>query len=210
LTDDPHSLGEPPPSSARAPWEIQEIAAGALVLVVGVVAVSGVVAGILGGTAANEGSSEVQTAAQTLLQATQWAGAFTAFLLVCALGLTWWQVQGWSDTLDDSGTEDPNEDKSPTDTDSDEAIRHIVRSKALTRWAGLVLLICSLAAVGTLVGVVLQTSPPESSLKWQEWLSTGGAALATLILAGVGAVAVIRVRALGDLALHSQANIATR
>ena len=207
MTDDPHSLVEAPPASARAPWEIQEIAAGALVLVVGVVAVSGVAAGILGGTGATEGSSGVQTAAQTLLQATQWAGAFTAFLLVCALGLTWWQVQGWSDALDDIGNEDRNEDNSPTG--ADEARRHIVRNRALTRWAVLGLVICSLAAVGMLVGVVLQTSPPESSLKWQEWLSTGGAALATLILAGVGVLAVIRVWRLGDLALYSPGSIPT-
>lgn len=207
MTDDPLDMGDPAPPSTRTPWEIQEVAAGALVLVVGVVAVSGVVAGILGGTGANEGSSSVQTAAQTLLQATQWAGAFTAFLPVCALGLTWWQVQGWSDTLDDIGHEDPTEDDAPTDRD--EALSHIVRNRVLTKWAGLSLLICALAAVGTLVGVVLQTSPPESSLKWQEWLSTGGAALATLILAGVGVFAVMRISKLGDLALQPQEGIAT-
>jgi len=39
--------------------------------------------------------------AQTVLEATQWASILFALLPLAALGAVWWQVQGWTDVIND-------------------------------------------------------------------------------------------------------------
>src|SRR5579862_7254450 len=84
----------------RTSWEIQELAALALLSAVAIVIVFGVATGVVGDTGLNQTGAP---AAEVLLDATRWAGIDVAFLVVAAIGLMWWQVDGWAEALDDEG-----------------------------------------------------------------------------------------------------------
>jgi hypothetical protein len=172
----------------RTPWEIQELAAVAFLSAIAIVTIAGVASGVVGDTGLNQTGAPV---AEVLLDATRWAGVDVAFLVVAALGLIWWQVDGWSEALDDDGEDDPDDPDDPgVERVIEEAVRHIGRNRALFTWAGVLLLVISMAAVGLMVGVVLEQSPPSPSMNWQQWLSAGGNLLSTLILTGFGVYAV--------------------
>ena len=89
------------PARERTPWEIQEVVAVTLLAGIAVVGVTGVAAGTIG---IPGGSNQIfsQPASQALIESTQWAaGLLNAFVLLCATALAWWQVDGWTDALDD-------------------------------------------------------------------------------------------------------------
>jgi hypothetical protein len=184
----------------RTPWEIQEWAALALLSAIAIVVIAGVSSGVVGDTGLNQTSASIS---EVLLDATRWAGFDVAFLVLAALGLIWWQVDGWAEALDDDGVD--NDPDHPDDPDEErvfeEAVRHIGRNRALATWAGVLLLLTSMAAVGLMVGVVTEPSPPSPSMDWQQWLSAGGNLLSTLILAGFGMYAVARIWGLSRTAL---------
>jgi hypothetical protein len=191
------TLDELPSPRRTTPWEIEEIAAAALLLVVAVLAVAGVAAGIVANT--ESGPFGRVAVSDALLQSTLWAGVLIAFLVVSALALVWWQVDGWTDALEDLGHDragaGPAEEADESD-ESDEAVAHIRRSRALGTWGAVSLLVIAVAAVGGSVGVVLQQTAIPPSLDWQEVISSSGSALATVILAGVGIYGVFRIRVL--------------
>jgi hypothetical protein len=191
--------GSPRP---RMGWEIQEVVATALLIAVAVIAVSAVAAGI----ASNAGGASPQPTrdaiAQTLLLSTLWAGITTTFLLIASLGLVWWQVDGWSEALEDAGIDDEG-DPGATD-EAEEARCHLRRNRRLAKWVGVSVVITSLAALGTLGALGLQDEPLPASARLQQWFSNGGGVIATLVLAAAGMVAVIRVLKLSDGALASQ------
>ncbi len=127
---------ELPSPDRNTPWEIQEIAAAALLLVVAVVAVTGVAAGIVASTETDLGSFGRDAVSEVLLQSTLWAGVLIAFLVVSALGLVWWQVDGWTDALedlDDDRTDDDRDGSGPAVEahETDEAVAHIRRNRSL-------------------------------------------------------------------------------
>lgn len=189
----PDELPSPGP---KTPWEIQEIAAAVLLFVVAVVAITGVAAGIVADIGPGPGPVGREAVSEVLLQSTLWAGVLIAFLVVSALGLVWWQVDGWTDALEDLGDDD-HDGSSPTE-EADEAVAHILRNQALATWGAVSLVVIAMAAVGALVGVVLLQTTIPSSLDWQEVISNSGSALATVILAGVGVYGALHIRTLGD------------
>jgi hypothetical protein len=181
----------PRSSRPRADWEIQEVVATALLIAVALVAVGAVAAGI---DANAEGSFQParDAVAQALLQSTLWAGVTTMFLLVSALGLVWWQVDGWSEALEETGADD-----------AEEARLHLRRNRLLATWAGVSLAVTSLAAIGTLVAIGLEDEPVSVSMRLEQWFSYGGGVIAALVLAAAGIFAVTRVLRLCDGALPS-------
>jgi hypothetical protein len=166
---------------ARTPWEIQEIVAVALLAGVAVVGVTSVAAGVIGFPGG--GGDYV-----ALIRATAWAGLLTAFVVLCAMALVWWQVEGWTDAFDDladNGTD--SGDSGSIALEVREARRHVRRNRRLAIWAGASLVIVAMASVALVIGYVLEQSPVEpSALPWDEILSAGGQSLATVILAGAG------------------------
>jgi hypothetical protein len=183
---------ELPSPGRKTPWEIQELAAAALLLVVSVVAVTGVAAGIVADTGPAPGPFGREAVSEVLLQSTLWAGVLIAFLVVSALGLAWWQVDGWSDALEDLNADD--RDTSGSTEEADEAVAHIRRNRALGTWGAVSLLVIARATVGGLVGVVLLQATIPSSLDWQQVISNSGSVLATVILAGLGVYGALHLR----------------
>jgi hypothetical protein len=199
--DEPGNPDEPP--NRKTSWEIQEIAAVALLLVVAVVAVTGVAAGIVASTETDLGSFGREAVSEVLLQSTLWAGVLIAFLVVSALGLVWWQVDGWTDALEDLGddrTDDDRDGSGPAEEadEADEAVAHIRRNRAIGTWGAVSLLVIAMGAVGALVGAVVQQTTIPPSLDWQQVISSSGSALATVILVGVGVYGTLRIRTLCD------------
>jgi hypothetical protein len=190
------TLDELPSPRRKTSWEIQEIATVALLLVVAVGAVSGVAGGIVATDGTGSGPFGREAISEALLQSTLWAGVLIAFLVISALGLVWWQVDGWTDALEDLGHDRAGAGPVEEADESDEAVAHIRRGRALGTWGAVSLLVIAMAAVGGLVGVVLQERTIPSSLDWQELISSAGSALATVILAGVGGYGVLRIREL--------------
>jgi len=153
---------DPGSRSTRLPWEIQEIVAVGLLAVIAILAVTGLASGI---AVTNTGigsfggqSLDDQHWANLLLYATRWNGAYTAFILLSATGLVWWQVDGWVDRLIDLEDVDVEDGTSDGD-DVVEAVKHLARNKGIATWIGVLLVVTSLAAIGSFVGVVLQYTP---------------------------------------------------
>jgi hypothetical protein len=178
-------------STIQASWEIQEIVAAALLLVIAVLAGAGMASAIIGGTSRVDGFANGESVTQVLFEATQWAGVFATFLILCALGLVWWQVDGWADVLEDLDEgEDRDRAAGGEESEADDAMRHIGRNRTLSTWAAVSLLVTSMAVVGAMVGLGLEASP----FPWQQWVSFGGQLVGALILAAVGFFAVGRIR----------------
>jgi hypothetical protein len=194
-------------SRPRTGWEIQEVVATALLIAVAVIAVSAVAAGIAS-NAGGEGPESTRDAiAQTLLQSTLWAGVTTMFLLIASLGLIWWQVDGWSEALEDAGTGGTGIDHEGgpgRSNEVEEARRHLGRNRLLAKWAGVSLVITSVGALGALVALGLEDEPFPGSVRLQQWFSNGGVVIATLVLGAAGVFAVIRVLKLCDGAFALQ------
>jgi hypothetical protein len=189
----------------RTPWEIQEWAALALLSAIAIVIIAGVASGVVGDTGLNQTSASIS---EVLLDATRWAGFDVAFLVLAALGLIWWQVDGWAEALDDDRVGGGDDDPGDPDDERvfEEAVRHIGRNRTLATWAGGLLLVTSMAAVGLMVGVVRELSPPSPSMNWQQWISAGGNLLSTLTLAALGGYAVAHIWGLCRTALTVDAD----
>jgi len=109
----------------------------------------------------------------------------------------WWRVDGWADALDDreeyeEGTDPGNGGGSVSDegSEADDAVRHIGRSRALSTWARVSLVVTTMIIVGAMVGLGLEASP----YPWVQWASFGGQLVGSLVLAGVGFFALGRIR----------------
>ena len=211
--DRPSTLANRLIATVRASWEIQEIVAAAFLLVIAVFALSGLAAGI-GSASQNVGYLNGEPVSQVLLESTQWAGAFASFLILCALGLVWWQVDGWAEALE--AVQEDEKDADPGDgggsasdeaSETDEAVRHIGRNRVLSTWAGVSLVVTTMSVVAAMVGLGLEEAPTP----WVQWASFGGQLVGGLILAAVGFFALVRIRRRCTAALTSalETNVAT-
>ncbi len=167
----------------RTSWELPELGAVGILIAIAVLAVAGLASGIVGSTTQSIGFPPHLLLAQVLFESTQWAGVSAAFLLLAATGLIWWQVQGWSEALEDDAADST-------------ARRHLRRGRALALWTGVSLVISSVATIGTLVGVLWE----EGATPLQQWISASGEVAAALILAAVGITALVAIRARCDAA----------
>jgi hypothetical protein len=113
----------------QASWELPEIAAAALLVVIALLAVAGMASGVIGAAGGINGFPSAEAVSTLLIQSTQWASVVAPFLVLSALGLVWWQVQGWAETLED--LDDP-----PGADGAAEGRRHIRRNRGLATWAG--------------------------------------------------------------------------
>ena len=102
-------------------------------------------------------------------------------MLLCTLALAWWQVEGWTEALDDLADEEPSdnaEGESFAD-EVDEAWHHIRRNRSLATWAGVSIVISAMAAIAALIGIVIEQTPVGlAALNWNTIAAFGGEALA--------------------------------
>ena len=194
--DRPSTMANRLLSTVRTSWEIQEIVAAAFLLVIAVLCLSGLAAGI-GSLAEDGGFLNREPVSQVLLESTQWASIFASFLILCALGLVWWQVDGWAEALEaaredgkDTDLGDDVGSASDETSEADEAVRHIGRNRTLATWAEISLVVTMMSVVAAMVGLGLEASP----FPWMQWASFGGQLVGSLILASIGFFAAVRIR----------------
>jgi hypothetical protein len=199
----------------RTFWELPEIVAGSILVAFSALAVGGIASGI---AAAASNSNEFpvgETAAQILAQATSWAGPFEAFMVLVALLVIWWQADRWSEVLEqyeeqyeEQTDEAPELNEAPETEEApeldeepeldelwEEAVKHLLRGRALTLWAaGLTSVIAAGAIVLTISEDIDQGS--GGGFVWPLRISTFGELVATLVLCAAGILGAIWVRRL--------------
>jgi hypothetical protein len=114
-------------ADARLTAEVPEVLAVALLGSLGLLVLSSVGAALVSAFIGPplEGSAP---AAQILNAATEWASPLAALLIFAALGATWWQLDGWSDVVDEFSADPP---ASPTEEELRLAVRYLRRGRAL-------------------------------------------------------------------------------
>jgi hypothetical protein len=191
----------------RTFWELPEIVAGSILFAFSALAVGGIASGI---AAAASNSNEFpvgESAAQILAQATSWAGPFEAFMVLVALLVIWLQADRWSavleqyDEQDEEQYEDETDEAPELDEEAEldelweEAVKHLLRGRALTLWAaGLTSVIAAGAIVLTISDDIDQGS--GGGFVWPLRISTFGELVATLVLSAAGILGAIWVRRL--------------
>ncbi|MGO9344207.1 MAG: hypothetical protein ACLP6E_17105 [Acidimicrobiales bacterium] len=164
-----------------AAWLI--VAAEVVAAVIATLSSPGVASGVFVGVPSVPGPS----IADTLARATEWATPLFPLLLLGALAAVWWQVQGWTDVIDDSDETDEGTLKT--------AFAHLLRAKALSNASLVVLGILIAAVVGGVVATFMDNIPQQSStVVWAGYLEVIGIGVATILVACAGIWAGLRFR----------------
>ena len=180
----------------RYRWELPEVLAGALLIAVAVLFVTGLVGGIVIAFGPGDGGVVPREA---ILLATAWA-TFAMLLLLGVLGLVSWQTSGWSEVVDSW----PEEGSDSSDTeDLDESLHHLRRAHALASWAGVMSAIVGLTSLARFatIGLNLTQNSPIGPGSWGSYVVEAGEDLATLLLAATAVFAVVQLHSLCDLKL---------
>lgn len=166
----------------RLPWSVPEVAAGAVLVIIGLWVVGELLGGLLGVVQQHSfiGPAVVEVG-QDLQGVTGWANPFVALVGLAVLGLCWWQGQAWADAAG-------GDESSPGDVDGDlEVTGHVRRARNMAVWGLAVLAANAGGATATLVGVVLVgTAGPPEVLSWQQVVDVSAAMLAAWAAAGAG------------------------
>jgi len=174
----------------RTSWEIEELASVGILSALSLVAIFYFASGW---AISDEGVGvpPSQRLHVFLIYTSEWAGIFGGFLVLVALGLVWWQVDGWTERLADLDTA---EESDSTIGDSNEAITHLLRNRSLSTACGVLCVAGLLASVGGVVGYAIGAGG-DLGVPWGSVLGPIGQLLGFLVLAAVGVVAIVRLRA---------------
>jgi hypothetical protein len=177
----------------KTPWEIQELAATAVLAAVAILAVAGI-GSAWADTLQLRGSATMLRVGEFLEGALNWAGVFPSVLLLMATGLIWWQVDGWLERLSQLDAADSADDHALL-PDFEEAIGHVTRNKMLLSWLLVLAVLTLLASVGAVIGYVIVQVTPNLELSWANVIRASGESLAALVLLAVVGNAFIKLRA---------------
>lgn len=123
-----------------------------------------------------------------LLTATTWASRpEVSLILIAALGLAWWQV----------GTLRHEDEGSASDDEVQQALTHTTRARELASATGLLLCIAGMAAVGFVVGSIIETNGAGWDIRVV--FLCDGAATFIICAAGVFGVYLLHARPLAGL-----------
>ena len=167
----------------KASWEIAEIVGISLLVVFGLLVVTGFISSVMldhsyggNGLAGRYGIWSSQNLTLIFTQGTYWANPeSTAVFLIGTLGLTWWQIETWRPT-----TAEPSE----------LAFIHLARSKTTIKIIFVFALLCVLGAVLQVVAYFLNSplaGSPGSLVR------IAGSAAGTLIICAVAAFGGLRL-----------------
>jgi hypothetical protein len=177
----------------KTAWEIQELAATAIVAAVAILAVAGI-GSAWADISQLRGSATMLRVGEFLEGALNWAGVFPSVLLLMAAGLIWWQVDGWLARLSELDAADSADDPVLL-PEFEEAIGHVTRSKMLLSWLLVLAILTLLASVGVVIGYVMVRVTPGIGVSWANVIHTAGELLAALVLLAVVGNAIIKLRA---------------
>ena len=167
-------------SDGRLAWEVPEAAAVAVLVTVGVLMVGGLMAGIAASTTSYGGiTPSGLVVGNAISYGATWAEPLLAIALLGAIGLSWWQIEAWTDASEPD----------------DEPLRlvevagHIRRAHRISQWTrAALLLVCAGAATLVVGSIVLSTGGDGgvNSVDWSRTIVEMANLLAVLVVASVG------------------------
>ena len=147
----------------RLAWEVPEVAAMAVLVAFTVLAVGGLVAGIVFSTQVGGYATSREFAGEAIEFGASWAEPLLAIALLGVVGLSWWQIEAWAET----GGEEPQLSRQR------EVRGHTARACRLGVAAQISLLLTLAGSVAALVGTVM-AGPGTGVQVW--WRYVVGAA----------------------------------
>jgi hypothetical protein len=165
------SDGEP----MRLGWELPEIIAIAILLAFSVLAVGGLLAGILEANNLNQpGLPNGQTVGPAIQTGSGWAEPLLGIALLAVIALLWWTSQTWTGS---------QHDDEPL-ADDLETWPRIIRWIRITRWTQGGLLLTAAGGIASFVGDILLFSGQGHASQY--YVVSGSSCLAILVIAGAG------------------------
>jgi hypothetical protein len=162
-------------------WQLPELAPVAILVSVGLMMLSGIIAGWLEtkaefGVAPHAGWAVVQVA-------TRWVDPMTAALLLSALAVCWWQYSQWA--------------KAPVgDASNSAALAHVGRVRVLTVWLQAFFFVTIVASLANFIATVIISGASDSGIASYVWsidISSALYSLAVISIAAFGLIAGRRV-----------------
>lgn len=154
--------------AARVAWELPEVVAYALLLILAFYMISSVVSAVLVETQTYAGGAPPGLLGNAFLRATSWAGPVGApIYLLVPLVLAWWQIDLWTPEVDDV---DPA------------TMAHLRRAKVVVEVETVASLLCGLAGIFIIIGAWKVYAPSSG---WSIFTEYIGSTLAAFVLAAV-------------------------
>ena len=173
---------------AKTPFELAEIVGLLLLVAASLIVVAEVIAaviaafsspGVPSGFFESDPSIPGPSIADTVSRATQWATPVFPMLLLGVLATVWWQVQGWTEVVDESDEVDEGTLTA--------AFAHLLRARSLSNATLMLLVILIAGVVGSVVATFIGNVPgPTSIVVISGYFEVIGVGLATCLLACAG------------------------
>jgi len=174
-----------PTHERRLAFEVPEAAAVAILVAFFAIVVGGLAAGIIASTAPQVPLDQLQNAWNAITFGASWAEPLLAVALLGAVGLCWWQTQGWSEVLE-----------ADTETGDEvlEAVGHLRRARQIALWGLGGLVVTEIGAVVGFVAIVaLNVSAHSGRLVWARVIGSGADLVAVVVISAGGFVVVTRL-----------------
>lgn len=157
-------------------WEVPEIAAVVVLVAFAVLALGGLVAGIIFSTSIGGGFPATrQFTGEAITFGAAWAGPLLAIALLGVVGLGWWQI----DTCKEAGDEEPRR------FDDHEVHGRMRRAWLIAVAAQVALILTVAGSIAALVGTVL-ASLGGGAQNWSRFVIEGASLVGVLVIAAGG------------------------
>lgn len=190
-----HDIATEHPGSAhnprRLPWELVEIAGGALLISAVAIGVFSLASGIAYSysTVNDEGApfSVGPSLTEITQRSTAWASTFVALMVLAVLGAVWWQVESTASLAADSGDR-------PASEDNRRSVSVLRRARGMTTVVIAYLVVLAAAVVTQIVTIFQLYASAPAGVAVSQYLDDVGQGVATLLLIGGAAVVGLRLR----------------
>ena len=171
------------PDGNSLAWEAPEITGGAILVAFFVTVVGGLAMEI--DVSASQQApffDPMENVWNAVQFGSSWAEPLLAIILLGVVGICWWQVDTWSEELDEESQE------------GSVALGHLRRARCISQWAlgGLIL-----TATGSIAGLIaligLNVPLHAGQVTWTRVIGVGAATAATVVIVVAGLVVVTRL-----------------
>lgn len=172
-----------PLDSSSLAWEVPEIAAVAILFAFLVIVVGGLATGF--DVSASQQApyfDPMENIWNAVQFGASWAEPLLAIVLLGVVGLCWWQVEAWSEEIEEASSEGFT------------ALGHMQRARRISQWAlgGLIVTaIGAVAGLAALIGFNIPSHPGQ--VVWSRVIGAGADTMATVVVVVAGIVTVNRL-----------------
>ena len=173
--------------SENVQWEVPEIIATVVLVAIGILALGGLVGGLIFANSDQVlGGFSSQATWNAVGRGASWSGPLITMILVGVMGASWFQARSWAG---------PSSAKSATAA----VVTHLHRTVRIAGWAVVGLVLSFLGAVASLTSVIgFNWSSISASNVASLAVPVGASALAVLLLASVGMWIYVQTRRIAE------------